>query len=457
MTSVRSFFTCAPRLVKRSVAFVFLFLSAHSAFAGEIVSPKEIATKFLDSLERKDFKTASTNFDAVMTEGLPPAKLAAVWASIQEQFGSVKSRDMATVIQKGEMQIVTVPIQCERGALVVSITINKERKIAGFFVQPQTKPSAGMPATSKHEEHEITVGTLERGLPGTLTMPASHGGTLVPAVILVHGSGPTDRNETIGPNRPFFDLAQGLADHGIAVIRYDKRTWARPQDFANDNYSIDDETTNDAVYALEMARTIKGIDPRRTFVLGHSQGGMLAPRIAHKSSDVAGVILFAAPARPLSTLVVEQNRLVASLDGTITADEQEALNSLEKQFANLRRGTPSIKSTDSPLGLPAKYWRDLDKIDPLADAKSLNKPLLLLQGGRDIQVTQADWALWQESLGGSPLSTLKFYPDLNHLGITGVEPPSFDDSKTPGQVDLSLIADISKWILEINKLQIVTR
>lgn len=456
MTLVRSLIRCAPVLVKRSVALVLLFLSAHSAFAGEIVSPKEIATKFLDSLERKDFKKASANFDAAMTEGLPPAKLAAVWASIQKEFGSVKSRDMATITQKGEMQIVTVPIQCEKGALVAFITINKERKIAGFFVQPQTEPSAGIPATSKHEEHEITVGTLERGLPGTLTMPASPRSTLLPAVILVHGSGPTDRNETIGPNRPFFDLAQGLADHGIAVIRYDKRSWARPQDFVNDNYSIDDETTNDAVYALETARTIKGIDPRRIFVLGHSQGGMLAPRIAHKSTHVAGVILFAAPARPLSTIVVEQSRLAASLDGTITADEQEALNSLEKQFANLREGTTAIKSSDLPLGLPEKYWHDLDRINPLADAKSLNKPLLLLQGGRDIQVTQTDWALWQENLGGSSLSTFKFYPDLNHLGITGIGPASFDDYKTPGQVDLSLIADISRWILGLSKLQIVT-
>ena len=456
MTLVRSLFKGAPRLVKLSVALLLLFPSAYSAFAGETVSPKEIATKFLDSLESKDFIKASANFDEAMTEGLPPAKLADVWASIQAEFGPVKSRDMATLNQKGEMQIVNVPIQCEKGALVATITINKKGKIAGFFVRPQTKPSADIPVTSKHVEHEITVGTSEHGLPGTLTMPASPGGTRVPVVILVHGSGATDRNETIGPNRPFFDLAQGLADHGIAVIRYDKRSWARPQDFVNNNYSIDDETTKDAVSALEMARTIKGIDPRRIFVLGHSQGGMLAPRIAHKSSHVAGVILFAAPARPLSTLVVEQNRLMASLDGKITADEQEALNSLEKQFANLRRGAPVIKSSDSPLGLPAQYWRDLDRVDPLADAKSLNKPLLLLQGGRDIQVTQADWALWQENLGGSPLSTLKFYPKLNHLGITGVEPASFDDSKIPGQVDLSLIADISQWILELNKLQITT-
>ena len=269
----------------------------------------------------------------------------------------------------------------------------------------------------------------------------------VSAVVLVHGSGPQDRDETIGPNRPFLDIARGLADNGIAVLRYEKRTKARPQDFAGGQYTMDEETTNDAVAAVAALRATPGIDPDRIYILGHSQGGMLAPRIAQHSGKVAGLILLAAPARSLLTILPEQNHYLLNADGNITAQEQQFLDQLQQMIANVRSDA-TIADKDTPLGLPAHYWRTFDKIDPVADAQSLTLPMLLLQGGRDFQVIDTDWQLWRKAFADAPRATFHHYPALNHLGIAGEGAGSLDEYQKPGHVDAKLIADVAAWIKE---------
>jgi dienelactone hydrolase len=280
-------------------------------------------------------------------------------------------------------------------------------------------------------------------LPATLAMPRGAGP--FPAVVLVHGSGPQDRDETIGANRPFLDLARDLAARGIAVLRYEKRTHAHPGEFAGRDFTVDDETTNDAVAAIAMLRAQPGIDASRVFVLGHSQGGMLAPRIATRSAQVAGLIMLAAPARRLLDLLPEQNRYLVGLDGSISDADKAALARIDAMIAAVRNGG-SLASADTPLGLPAAYWRSIDAIDPVADARAAGVPLLLLQGGRDFQVTAADWSLWQAALGGDPRATLRFYPSLNHLGIAGTGAATPQDYQVPGHVDAQLVADIAAWI-----------
>ena len=267
----------------------------------------------------------------------------------------------------------------------------------------------------------------------------------VPAVVLVHGSGPHDRDETIGPNRPFLDIAHGLAADGIAVLRYEKRTRARPQDFAGDTFTMDGETTADAVAAVAALRGVAGIDPARVYVLGHSQGGMLAPRIARQSGEVAGLAMLAAPARPLLDLLLEQNRYLVGLDGTVDPAEQAHLTRLQAQVDAVR-GDGAVALADSPMGLPANYWRTFETVDPVADARATDVPLLLLQGGRDIQVVDADWRLWQAAFANDPRASLHHYPALNHLGIAGEGPGNIAEYQQSGQVDATLIADIAAWI-----------
>lgn len=410
---------------------------AHASSAAEAT-----ATRLLDHLDAQQYTQAESLFTTEMAAAVPADKLKQIWESLPQQMGAAQGRGTAQVTAHQGMQVVVVPLQYAKAALIAQIAVNAEDKVAGFMIQPAPPPPAAAPAAdAAYKEREFPVGDL----PGTLATPTATG--KVPAVVLVHGSGPQDRDETIGPNRPFLDIARGLADNGIAVLRYEKRTKARPQDFASGQYTMDEETTNDAVAAVAALRATPGIDPERIYVLGHSQGGMLAPRIAQHSGEVAGLILLAAPARSLLTILPEQNHYLLNADGSINAQEQQFLDDLQRRIDTVRSDAP-VADKDTPLGLPAHYWRAFDKIDPVADAQALALPMLLLQGGRDFQVIDTDWQLWRKAFADAPRATFHHYPALNHLGIAGEGPGSLDEYQLPGHVDVQLIADVAAWIKE---------
>ncbi|HEY5971795.1 MAG TPA: alpha/beta fold hydrolase, partial [Pseudoxanthomonas sp.] len=423
------------RLLPALLAIVFAFITP---YAYAVDTPEAIAIRLLDTLDAKDYAAAEASFTPEMAAAAPADKLEAVWESLPAQLGIAKGRGEAKVTPHQGMQVVVIPLHYANGGLIAQVVVDATGKIAGFLIQPAPPAPAMAPAAdASYIERDFLVVDL----PGTLAVPkAAPGAQGIAAVVLVHGSGPQDRDETIGPNRPFLDIARGLAAQGIAVLRYEKRTKARPQDFADGKYTMDEETTDDAVAAVAALRTTPGIDPGRVFVFGHSQGGMLAPSIARQSGHVAGLILFAAPARSLLTVLPEQNRYLFNADGGIDAQEQQFLDDLDRKIANVRDGT-EIADKDTPLGLPAGYWRAFEKIDPLADARSLKLPLLLLQGGRDFQVVDTDWRLWKKKLSTDPRAAFKRYPALNHLGIAGQGEGSLAEYNTPGHVDPLLIDD----------------
>ncbi len=257
------------------------------------------------------------------------------------------------------------------------------------------------------------------------------------------------------PTVRFLDIARGLAAQGVAVLRYDKRSKARPQDYADGgrfagNLTIDTETTDDAVAALQSLKAQPGIDGKRLFVLGHSQGGMMAPRIAAHSAQagtpVDGLILMAAPARKLLDILVEQNRRLAVLDDQHTSDEEAAaIAKLVAQVKAVRAGG-EVAAEDSPMKQPADYWRSTDAVDPVAEAQADDLPMLVLQGARDIQVVDADWQAWKGGLHDNDKVTFKLYPALNHLGIAGDGEGSLAEYSTPGHVDAQLIDDVAAWV-----------
>lgn len=405
-------------------------------------TPETIAVRLLDRLDAGDYAGAEAIFSADMAAAVPADKLRAVWTSLPAQAGAATGRGEPSVQAQGEMQVVTVPLHHEKVGLVAIVAVREDGLVAGFMVQPAPPPPAAAPAAdADFTERNFAFADL----PGTLAIPQRKGARRVPAVVLVHGSGPQDRDETVGANRPFLDIARGLAAEGIAVLRYDKRTRVHPGQFAGGDFDVDDETTDDAVAAVAALRMVEGIDQDRIFVLGHSQGGMLAPRIAQRSGKVAGLVLLAAPARPLLDLLPEQNRYLVALDGSIDAAEQAHLDRLDAQIAAIRGGA-DIAAVDTPLGLPPGYWRSLDAVDPVADARALDLPMLLLHGGRDFQVVEADWLRWRDAFDDDPRAALKHYPALNHLGLAGEGPGTPAEYQQAGTVDAILIADIAQWI-----------
>ncbi|MEZ5463767.1 MAG: alpha/beta fold hydrolase [Lysobacteraceae bacterium] len=412
----------------------------------ERADPTTTAIALLDHLDAGRFEQAESQFTEQMADAVPVERLQAVWEALPQQAGPASGRGEATTATQNGMTLVKIPLHYAQAELIASVAVDAQGRVTGFLIQPAPPKAAAAPASdAPFTESEASVGGGETALPATLAMPrAANTANQVPGVVLVHGSGAQDRDETIGPNRVFLDIARGLAAQGIAVLRYEKRSKARPQDFSGE-FTVDDETTNDAVTALATLAAIPGVDAKRIYVLGHSQGGMMAPRILAQAPEAAGAILFAAPARSLLDILIEQNQRLAAMDGDTSDDEKAAIAVLQQQVAAVRKGG-DVPLEQTPMRQPAAYWRSIDSVDPVAEARDLEQPMLMLQGGRDIQVVDADWQLWLGAYENDPRFTFKHYPALNHLGIAGEGPGTLTEYQKPGHVDAQLIDDVAAWI-----------
>ena len=154
----------------------------------------------------------------------------------------------------------------------------------------------------------ITVGAgTQYPLNGLLTLPDDLSAP-VPAVVLVHGSGPSNMDERVMKLTPFKDIAEGLAQRGIASLRYDKRTFTYRKQLAKTSPTVREETIDDALLALELLRQDARIDRSRIFLLGHSLGAMLVPRIDAEGGNARGLILLAATPYRLEDVVLRQLR-----------------------------------------------------------------------------------------------------------------------------------------------------
>ena len=302
-------------------------------------------------------------------------------------------------------------------------------------------------APSAFAEREVTVGAgAAWPLPATLSLPAAAGPH--PAVVLVHGSGPNDRDETIGASKPFRDIAWGLASRGVAVLRYDKRTRVHGARIgaAKETFTVKDETVDDALAAAELLRRTPGIDPRRVFVLGHSLGGGLIPRIAGRDAKLRGFVILAGYTRELLGESVRQYEYLFNLDGRLSERERAVLEAARRDAARLRELTPANSAGVTLQGIPAAYWLDLRDYSPAAEARKLDRPVLVLHAERDYNVTMEAFADWRRALAGSKRAAFKSYPKLDHAFLEGEGPASDEDYRQPRNVARQVVEDIADWI-----------
>ncbi len=423
------------------------------------VSPLEkervkTAKSFLDLLNKDEFEKAAAMFDDTMRNALPVDNLAGTWQSIAKKMGKYQEVVETKTQQKGPLTAVELITRFENSSANIRVVINEKGQVGGFFIAPVSAKDEWKPPKyadpKTFTEVDVKIGEEPWVLPGTLTLPKASSEKPVCAAVLVHGSGPHDRDETIGPNKPFKDLAWGLASRGIAVLRYDKRTLVHGEKMVKEKHgiTIKDETLDDALYAVDFLRSRKEIHPRCIVVVGHSLGGYVAPLMGERDSKLGGLVLLAANTRNLQTLILGQFEYLFSLEGEISEENEKKLGEIKKSISVLEdpEALALAEDKDLPLGLPAEYWKALLDYDLKTVVRALSMPILVLQGERDYQVTMEDFSGWKEILAGKPNVSYKSYPRLNHLFIEGDSKSTPAEYEKPGKVSGEVVGDIASFI-----------
>jgi len=404
------------------------------------------ALEWVRLLQSGHFAQAGDRVDPAVPEGaMGPEQLRELWGQISAQLGLLQEVGPGVVRVQGDYHLADLPAVFQHQNLILRVTLTDSLLVSGFFLRPPDAPPWQPPPyadqTAFHEV-DLPVGSEPWMLPGVLAVPEGPGP--FPAVVLVHGSGPNDRDETVGGTRPFKDLAWGLASRGIAVLRYDKRTHVHGARM-DPEIGLDEEVVLDALAALARVREQVEVQESRVFLLGHSLGGIMAPSIASRDGRLAGLVVLAAPARPFFQVLKDQLGYLAGLEPDPGAPGRVQLDSLADLVTRVEAGDAAEDQVI--LGAPPAYWREVAGVDPVGGASELSVPMLILQGGRDYQSTAEDLSLWKDALGDRTNVTLKLYPKLNHLFVpgTGMATPE-EYSTSRGHVAEEVIEDLSAWI-----------
>lgn len=353
------------------------------------------------------------------------------------------------------------PMNLTRGAI--------EKEVIARPQEPRKPyPYYSEDITFENKEAKIT-------LAGTLTLPKENG--LFPVVILISGSGPQNRDEELLGHKPFLVLSDFLTRNGIAVLRYDDRGTAQSEGDFKAATSADFAT--DVESAIEYLKTRKEIDKKQIGLIGHSEGGIIAPMVANKSKDVAFIVLLAGTGLPGDQILLSQQRLIGKASGVRDELLQEnelinkkafdvvkksnSLEQLEDDLTNLlNKFLVDNPITDIPQGMSSDDFVKLQitqvvnpwmqyfiKYDPSLALEKVKCPVLALGGEKDLQVpSKENLEAIKIALakGGNKKVTIKELPNLNHLfqeSITGTPNEYATIEQTFSPIALN---EILKWI-----------
>ncbi|WP_063015483.1 alpha/beta hydrolase family protein [Nocardia nova] len=387
------------------------------------------------------FGEAYEHFGTPLRALLSPENLTAAW---HREIGPGATPGAAEV-RDG---VVAVPVPDREATILMSVV---RGKLSGLRIAHDVPPwqPPHYADSAAFDEEEIALETAVGPVPGTVSVPRRTA-TRHPAVVLLSGGGPFDRDGTAGANKTMKDIAWGLATGGLVVLRFDKPSHleaARGGNWADITPTAD--YVPPAVAAVRALRARADVDPCRIFVLGHSMGGRYAPRVAAAEPAIAGVILLAADTQPMQRAAVRVARYLTAVAPesarAVLPDPGELLVQAERvERADLSESTPA---GELPLGLAAGTWLDLREYDPVATALAVRKPMFIAQGGRDYQVTVADdLAGWRQAFDGRGDVDIRVYESDDHMLFAGSGPSTPSDYEAPQHVDEAVVADIAAWV-----------
>lgn len=430
---------------------VVLLLTAFLVFPGfsqGLSEKKEVARQGAEALIKGDYGKIFSLFNPKMQHALSHDKLEMAVMQVRVQYGKFEK---ITEEKEVSPETFDFSVQCRKGSRVFRISVDPDLKIQGLFFLPDYSNLKGEKVNyldeTRFTEQNVSWGR-KKPLPGMLCLPSK--GERFPVALLISGSGPNDMDETVGPNKIFRDLAQGLAFYGIASLRYDKITKVyRIEDPIN--FTQKEEVIDPALEWIEFLKQQTKVDASNIFVIGHSQGASLLPRLLSSASGIKGAVLMAGNVTPVHEQIYMQETYLYGLDGAISPEEEGYLKMLKQNvdYINGPEFEPKASEIYSYRNLSKAYLLDEIKNRPLSFIQSLSTPLFILNGKRDYQVPVSEFIEWQKALEGRKNVSFKLYDFLNHLFIggkgLGLSKPS--DYEIPGHVSEEVVKDISDWIL----------
>lgn len=400
------------------------------------LNTEQLAKSFLTDFVNKDFNKMVQNYrlsDTVKSK-LTVALLKQIHAQLISTYGEFKEIIEIKSEQVNNLQVINQVSKFGSKKLNIIISFDGSKVINGFYYTNADNPTG---------DGLIEIGEQYK-LKGKLTIPSGDGP--FPVLIIMHGSGPTDMNCTVGENAPYRDIANGLQKQGIAVLRFNKRTFTYGKEIANNkNATVYDEYIYDSQEAVKFLQKQDKIDAENIFIVAHSQSGYLLPRIAENNPDVKAFIALAAAEQRAEDAIVIQTKYLINLDGIVTEQEEQIL-AQRIQAQKIIKDIKNQPADINVLGAFRSYWLDLADYEPTKEIKNITRPVMFLQGERDYQVDMNSFKAWQEAVKGLSNFSFKSYPKLNHLFMAGEGPANPQEYYLKGTVDSAVINDIAEFI-----------
>jgi dienelactone hydrolase len=404
---------------------------------------QDVAKELCEQMAKGEFSDTADKFSGALKNQLTKSQLEAVWVQTVDSLGEFENFIETDMTVKGDTSVTTSVLQYENGGLQVTISFDNKGGLVGIYLNycsiDGDEKSTAAESNEIFTEYNINIG--DYSLNGMLTVPNNVQDP--PVAILVQGSGQTDMNEQISGIKPFQDLAHGLAEHGIATIRFNKRFYQFP-DLYSELSTIEDEVLDDVYSAIKFAQEDSRVSNDNIFVIGHSLGGMLCPKIAYDSQNITGIISMAGSPRKLEDIILDQNIAYLKTLDIDVLDKNIQIDLVKQEVNKIKQLSDSDNGSEHIFECSVSYWKSLNHIKTEDIINQITLPMFFVQGDEDSQVyADVDFEQWKELLSDRDNCSFKLYEGLNHLFIDNGE--SEEDENQ--QMDDTVIEDISKWIL----------